>query len=78
MRGSVVSIEVEVGAPFTRGQVLAVLEAMKMEHVLTAPADGIVHLKTQVGTQVALDEVLATIVDTDAEEDNQTDSKEES
>lgn len=40
MRGSVVSIEVEVGAPVTRGQVLAVLEAMKMHHVIEAPCAG--------------------------------------
>ena len=78
MPGAVIDVRAADGAEVTAGTPVVVVEAMKMEHVLTAPADGIVHLKTQVGTQVALDEVLATIVDTDAEEDNQTDSKEES
>ncbi|MCT1689403.1 acetyl-CoA carboxylase biotin carboxylase subunit [Brevibacterium sp. p3-SID960] len=78
MPGAVIDVRAADGAEVTAGTPVVVVEAMKMEHVLTAPADGIVHLKTQVGTQVALDEVLATIVDTDAEEDNQADSKEES
>jgi 3-methylcrotonyl-CoA carboxylase alpha subunit len=33
---------VEQGARVTRGQRLAVIEAMKMEHTLTAPIDGTV------------------------------------
>ncbi|MGO1832677.1 MAG: biotin/lipoyl-containing protein, partial [Brevibacterium yomogidense] len=49
------------------GQPVVVVEAMKMEHVLTAPADGVVQLSTVQGAQVALDEVLAVIVPEDAE-----------
>ncbi len=71
MPGAVIDVRVDDGAEVSAGTPVVVVEAMKMEHVLTAPADGIVHLKTQVGTQVALDEVLATIVDADAEEDSQ-------
>jgi len=40
MRGSVVSIEVEAGARVARGTPLAVLEAMKMHHVIEAPFAG--------------------------------------
>jgi 3-methylcrotonyl-CoA carboxylase alpha subunit len=40
MPGKVVSIAVKVGDKVTKGQVLAVMEAMKMEHTLTAPTDG--------------------------------------
>ena len=42
MPGKVVSIAVRVGDKVAKGQVLAVMEAMKMEHTLTAPADGLV------------------------------------
>ncbi len=42
MPSVVVSIEVEAGATVTRGQTLAVVEAMKMKTNLPAPADGTV------------------------------------
>ncbi len=42
MPGLVRQIAVAPGARVTRGQRLAVLEAMKMEHSLTAPFDGVV------------------------------------
>ena len=42
MPGKVVSFAVQVGDAVTRGQVLAVMEAMKMEHSIAAPADGVV------------------------------------
>ena len=38
----VLSILVEKGAKVVRGQRLAIIEAMKMEHTLTAPIDGVV------------------------------------
>ncbi|WP_119168854.1 acetyl/propionyl/methylcrotonyl-CoA carboxylase subunit alpha [Algihabitans albus] len=40
MPGKVVQVLVEAGAEVTAGQPLIVLEAMKMEHTLSAPADG--------------------------------------
>lgn len=40
MPGRVVAVPVEVGASVERGQTVVVLEAMKMESVLTAPASG--------------------------------------
>ena len=42
MPGRVVSVLVEPGQPVRAGQTLLVLEAMKMEHTLVAPADGTV------------------------------------
>ena len=40
MPGTVVSVEVKVGDEVAAGQLLAVLEAMKMEHQITAPVAG--------------------------------------
>ena len=42
MPGLVRRVEVSEGAPVTRGQLLMILEAMKMEHSIRAPRDGIV------------------------------------
>ena len=69
MPGSLTQLLVEDGAEVVEGDAIAVVEAMKMEHVLRAPAAGTAHVKAAVGAQVALDEVLVTIVDEEAEED---------
>ncbi|MBT9513525.1 MAG: acetyl/propionyl/methylcrotonyl-CoA carboxylase subunit alpha [Acidovorax sp.] len=42
MPGKVVSFAVKTGDAVTKGQPLAVMEAMKMEHTIAAPADGVV------------------------------------
>jgi 3-methylcrotonyl-CoA carboxylase alpha subunit len=42
MPGRVVAVHTKAGAAVKRGEVLLVLEAMKMEHAITAPADGVV------------------------------------
>ena len=42
MPGKVVSFAVQAGDKVSRGQALAVMEAMKMEHTIAAPADGVV------------------------------------
>ncbi len=42
MPGKVVSFAVKAGDAVTKGQPLAVMEAMKMEHTIAAPADGLV------------------------------------
>jgi len=68
MPGSVVDIKVETGDAVEQGAPIVVVEAMKMEHVLTAPAAGIVTVTAVEGAQVALDEVLATVVDEAAAE----------
>ncbi|WP_209372161.1 acetyl/propionyl/methylcrotonyl-CoA carboxylase subunit alpha [Brevibacterium renqingii] len=63
MPGSVVAIRVETGDKVEQGDPIVVVEAMKMEHVLTAPAAGIVTVTVVEGAQVGLDEVLAAVVD---------------
>ena len=42
MPGKVVKILSQVGARVAKGDALLILEAMKMEHTITAPADGVV------------------------------------
>jgi 3-methylcrotonyl-CoA carboxylase alpha subunit len=42
MHGKVLGVLVEKGARVTRGERIAIIEAMKMEHTLVAPIDGIV------------------------------------
>jgi 3-methylcrotonyl-CoA carboxylase alpha subunit len=42
MHGKVLAVLVETGARVSRGQPVAIIEAMKMEHTLTAPVDGTV------------------------------------
>ena len=42
MPGKVVSFAVQAGDAVKKGQALAVMEAMKMEHTIAAPADGVV------------------------------------
>ena len=54
MPGKVIAFLAKAGDTVTRGQALAVMEAMKMEHTLTAPRDGVVsELLYAVGDQVA-------------------------
>ena len=54
MPGKVVAYLAAVGARVQRGQALAVMEAMKMEHTISAPHDGVVkELLYAVGDQVA-------------------------
>ena len=42
MPGSVIRVMVDAGAEVEARQPLMVIEAMKMEHTITAPADGVV------------------------------------
>jgi 3-methylcrotonyl-CoA carboxylase alpha subunit len=42
MPGRVLDVLVAAGARVVRGQALMVLEAMKMEHTIAAPTDGVV------------------------------------
>jgi len=54
MHGKVLAVLVEEGAAVTRGQRLAIIEAMKMEHTLVAPLDGTVsEIAVEKDTQVA-------------------------
>ncbi len=54
MPGKVVSFAVQAGDKVSKGQALAVMEAMKMEHTIAAPQDGVVaELLYAPGDQVA-------------------------
>ncbi|WP_343966636.1 acetyl/propionyl/methylcrotonyl-CoA carboxylase subunit alpha [Kribbella koreensis] len=62
MPGTVVRVGVEVGDKVTAGQGLVWLEAMKMEHTISAPADGVLaELSVAAGQQVEVGAVLAVV-----------------
>jgi pyruvate carboxylase subunit A/propionyl-CoA carboxylase alpha chain len=62
MPGSVLRIGAAVGDTVTAGQPLVWLEAMKMEHTVTAPGDGVlVELNVEPGQQVEVGAVLARV-----------------
>ncbi|MGB3844469.1 MAG: acetyl/propionyl/methylcrotonyl-CoA carboxylase subunit alpha [Sphingopyxis sp.] len=62
MPGKVIAVEVAAGDRVTKGQKLLTLEAMKMEHSLTAPFDGVVaELNAVPGAQVQVEALLAKI-----------------
>ena len=60
--GKVIGIRVSVGQKVNAGDVLVLLEAMKMENELTSPRDGIVReISVAEGESVELDQVLVTL-----------------
>ena len=62
MPGKVIAVDVGAGQAVTKGQRLVVLEAMKMEHALTAPFDGTVaELAVAQGQQVQVEALLARV-----------------
>ncbi|MCF8883671.1 acetyl/propionyl/methylcrotonyl-CoA carboxylase subunit alpha [Erythrobacter sp. SN021] len=62
MPGKVIAVDVAKGQAVTTGQRLMVLEAMKMEHALTAPFDGTVNeLSASEGAQVQVEAVLCVV-----------------
>ncbi|OPG08182.1 biotin carboxylase N-terminal domain-containing protein [Microbispora sp. GKU 823] len=62
MPGTVLLVKAAEGDRVTAGQPLVVVEAMKMEHTLTAPADGVLaELRARPGQTVELDAVLARV-----------------
>ncbi|MFC9257378.1 ATP-binding protein [Amycolatopsis thailandensis] len=62
MPGTVLVVKVAAGDVVTAGTPLVVVEAMKMEHTITAPIDGVVsELPVRAGQQVALDETVAVV-----------------
>ncbi|MGH6697115.1 acetyl/propionyl/methylcrotonyl-CoA carboxylase subunit alpha [Sphingopyxis sp.] len=62
MPGKVIAVEVAAGDKVTKGQKLLTLEAMKMEHSLTAPFDGVVaELNAATGAQVQVEALLVRI-----------------
>jgi 3-methylcrotonyl-CoA carboxylase alpha subunit len=62
MPGKIVATPAKAGDAVIKGQPVVVLEAMKMEHALVAPFDGVVgEVGVSVGDQVAADAVLAVV-----------------
>ncbi|MGW0521274.1 ATP-binding protein [Crossiella sp. NPDC003009] len=62
MPGTVLVVKVAQGEAVTAGQPLIIVEAMKMEHTITAPVDGLVsELRVRPGQQVGLDQALAVV-----------------
>ncbi|KUI19328.1 acetyl/propionyl-CoA carboxylase subuit alpha [Mycobacterium sp. GA-1285] len=61
MPGSVVAVGVTDGDRVTAGTVVVTVEAMKMEHALAAPVDGVVKLLVAEGDQVKVGQQLAKV-----------------
>jgi 3-methylcrotonyl-CoA carboxylase alpha subunit len=62
MPGRIIAVEVVAGQTVTKGQKLLTLEAMKMEHSLTSPFDGVVaELNAETGAQVQVEALLVRI-----------------
>jgi acetyl-CoA/propionyl-CoA carboxylase biotin carboxyl carrier protein len=61
MPGSVVAVGVQDGQHVDAGAVIVTVEAMKMEHALSAPVDGVVELLVAAGDQVKVGQPLARI-----------------
>lgn len=64
MPGKIIAVEVTAGDTVAKGQVVAVMEAMKMEHSLTAPRDGVVaSVNADIGAQVPEGDILVALED---------------
>lgn len=61
MPGTVLNVVAPVGTAVKAGDVILILEAMKMENDIVAPCDGTVASVTAKGTSVNTDDVLATL-----------------
>ncbi len=71
MPGNVIRLAAQAGDTVTAGQPLIWLEAMKMEHTITAPADGVLaELNVTTGQQVEVGAVLARVEAPETEGDS--------
>ncbi len=62
MPGTIVKVNVKEGQKVTKGTLVAVLEAMKMENDILAPTDGVIaSINVSSGAAVAADDVIVTI-----------------
>ncbi len=61
MPGNILDIKVANGASVKKGDVLIILEAMKMENEIVAPCDGTVNVVVTKGSAVETGAVLCTI-----------------
>ena len=62
MPGTILNVKVAAGQSVKKGDVICVLEAMKMENDIPAPCDGVIaSINVQKGANVAANDVIATI-----------------
>ncbi len=62
MPGTILKVNVNVGDAVKKGQVLLILEAMKMENEITAPSDGkVASVNVAKGTSVNVGDVMVSI-----------------
>ncbi|MBO7195885.1 MAG: acetyl-CoA carboxylase biotin carboxyl carrier protein subunit [Clostridia bacterium] len=62
MPGTVLDIKVSVGQAVKKGEVICVLEAMKMENDIPAPCDGVIaSVNVQKGATLAANDVIVSI-----------------
>ena len=62
MPGAILATEVKAGDEVSKGDVLIILEAMKMEHRITAPRDGkVADVHVSIGDQVEIEQLLVTL-----------------
>ena len=71
MNGAVTQLSVSVGDRVSEGDSLRILEAMKMQHVISAPFSGIVEeIRVQCGDQLSADSLMIKIIkNTDEDSD---------
>jgi len=66
MPGKIIAVKTQAGAKVAKGDALLIMEAMKMEHTITAPADGVVDVVNFAqGDQVEAGVELVTFVSKD-------------
>ncbi|MGI5288811.1 acetyl/propionyl/methylcrotonyl-CoA carboxylase subunit alpha [Nonomuraea polychroma] len=67
MPGTVLVVKAQLGERVSEGQPLVIVEAMKMEHTVTAPCDGVLsELPVEPGRPVDMDAVLAVVTSEEA------------
>jgi len=60
--GTIIELKVKVGDPVTTGQVVGIMEAMKMENNLVSPMDGAVReIRAEKGTDVATGDIVMIV-----------------
>lgn len=61
MPGSILDVKVKVGDAVKAGDVICILEAMKMENEMVAPADGVIESVVAKGAAVNTGDILASL-----------------
>ena len=62
MPGTILDVKVSAGQSVKKGDVICVLEAMKMENDIPAPCDGVIaSVNVQKGASVAANDIIATL-----------------